>query len=51
MPKLKTNIEKLFYPIGEVAQMYNVNVSLISKYVLEGLWNAFKYIGLDVVFP
>ena len=29
MPKLKTNIEKLFYPIGEVAQMYNVNVSLI----------------------
>jgi len=29
MPKLKTHIEKLFYPIGEVAQMYNVNVSLI----------------------
>lgn len=29
MPKLKTNIEKLFYPIGEVAKMYNVNVSLI----------------------
>ena len=29
MPKLKTNIEKLLYPIGEVAQMYNVNVSLI----------------------
>ena len=29
MPKLKTNIEKLFYPIGEVAQMYGVNVSLI----------------------
>jgi len=29
MPKLKKNIEKLFYPIGEVAQMYNVNVSLI----------------------
>ena len=29
MPKLKTNIEKLFYPIGEVAQIYGVNVSLI----------------------
>ena len=29
MPKLKTNIEKLFYPIGEVAQIYDVNVSLI----------------------
>ena len=29
MPKLKTNIEKLFYPIGEVAQMYSVNISLI----------------------
>ena len=29
MPKLKTNIEKLYYPIGEVAKMYNVNVSLI----------------------
>ena len=29
MPKLKTNIEKLFYPIGEVAKMYQVNVSLI----------------------
>ena len=29
MPKLKTNIEKLFYPIGEVAKMYKVNVSLI----------------------
>jgi len=29
MPKLKANIEKLFYPIGEVAQIYNVNVSLI----------------------
>ena len=29
MPKLKKNIEKLFYPIGEVAQMYGVNVSLI----------------------
>ena len=29
MPKLKTNIEKLFYPIGEVAKMYKVKVSLI----------------------
>ena len=29
MTKLKTNIEKLFYPIGEVAQIYGVNVSLI----------------------
>ena len=29
MPKLKKNIEKLFYSIGEVAQMYGVNVSLI----------------------
>lgn len=29
MPKLKTNIEKLFYTIGEVAKMYKVNVSLI----------------------
>jgi len=29
MPKLKTNIEKLFYPIGEVSKMYKVNVSLI----------------------
>jgi len=29
MPKLKKNIEKLFYSIGEVAQMYDVNVSLI----------------------
>jgi len=29
MPKLKTNIDKLFYPIGEVAKMYKVNVSLI----------------------
>ena len=29
MPKLKTKIEKLFYPIGEVAKRYDVNVSLI----------------------
>lgn len=29
MPKLKTKVEKLFYPIGEVAKKYNVNVSLI----------------------
>ena len=29
MPKFKTNIEKLFHPIGEVAKMYKVNVSLI----------------------
>lgn len=29
MPKLKTEIDKLFYPIGEVAKRYNVNVSLI----------------------
>ena len=29
MPKLKKNIEKLFYSIGEVAKMYGVNVSLI----------------------
>tara|TARA_Y100001968_G_scaffold207608_1_gene190781 strand:+ start:483 stop:818 length:336 start_codon:yes stop_codon:yes gene_type:complete len=29
MPKLKTTIEKLFYPIGEVAKRYDVNVSLI----------------------
>ena len=29
MTKLKTNIEKLFYPIGDVAQIYGVNVSLI----------------------
>ena len=29
MPKLKTEVEKLFYPIGEVAKKYNVNVSLI----------------------
>ena len=29
MPKLKTDIEKLFYSIGEVAKKYKVNVSLI----------------------
>ncbi|MBT5858903.1 MAG: MerR family transcriptional regulator [Flavobacteriales bacterium] len=29
MPKLRTKVEKLFYPIGEVAKKYNVNVSLI----------------------
>ena len=29
MPKLKNNIEKLFYPIGEVAKAFDVNVSLI----------------------
>ena len=29
MPKLNTTIEKLFYPIGEVAKRYDVNVSLI----------------------
>lgn len=29
MPKLKKNIDKLFYSIGEVAKKYNVNVSLI----------------------
>ena len=29
MPKLKTKVEKIFYPIGEVAKKYNVNVSLI----------------------
>lgn len=29
MPKLKNNIEKLFYPIGEVAKTFDVNVSLI----------------------
>ena len=29
MPNLRTKIEKLFYPIGEVAKRYNVNVSLI----------------------
>tara|TARA_B000000475_G_C15620300_1_gene292854 strand:- start:34 stop:369 length:336 start_codon:yes stop_codon:yes gene_type:complete len=29
MPKLRTKVEKLLYPIGEVAKKYNVNVSLI----------------------
>ena len=29
MPTLKKNIDKLFYTIGEVAERYNVNVSLI----------------------
>jgi len=29
MPKLNTNIERLFYPIGQVAKKYRVNVSLI----------------------
>lgn len=29
MPKLKTDVEKLFYSIGEVAKKYEVNVSLI----------------------
>ena len=29
MPKLKKDIDKLFYSIGEVAKKYNVNVSLI----------------------
>tara|TARA_B100000902_G_scaffold365033_1_gene385598 strand:- start:57252 stop:57587 length:336 start_codon:yes stop_codon:yes gene_type:complete len=29
MPKLKEHIEKLYYTIGEVAERYNVNVSLI----------------------
>ena len=29
MAKLKKDIDKLFYPIGEVAKKYNVNVSLI----------------------
>ena len=28
MPKLKTDVDKLFYSIGEVAKKYNVNVSL-----------------------
>tara|TARA_B100000700_G_C14877692_1_gene776503 strand:- start:103 stop:438 length:336 start_codon:yes stop_codon:yes gene_type:complete len=35
MPKLKTNIEKLFYPIGEVAQKYGVNISLIRYWEKE----------------
>ena len=29
MPKLKDNVEKIFYSIGEVAKHFNVNVSLI----------------------
>tara|TARA_B100000683_G_C12452102_1_gene540527 strand:- start:1239 stop:1574 length:336 start_codon:yes stop_codon:yes gene_type:complete len=29
MPKLKTDVGKLFYSIGEVAKKYEVNVSLI----------------------
>ena len=29
MPKVKSEIDRLFYPIGEVAKKYNVNVSLI----------------------
>ena len=29
MPKLKTDVDKLFYSIGEVAKKYKVNVSLI----------------------
>ena len=29
MPYKKKNIEKLYYPIGEVAKIFNVNVSLI----------------------
>ena len=29
MPKLKTDVDKLFYSIGEVAKKYEVNVSLI----------------------
>ena len=29
MTKLRTEIKKLFYPIGEVAKRYDVNVSLI----------------------
>ena len=29
MPKVKSKIDRLFYPIGEVAKKYNVNVSLI----------------------
>ena len=29
MPKIKKEIERLFYPIGHVAEKYGVNVSLI----------------------
>ena len=29
MPKLRTDIDKIFFSIGEVAKKYNVNVSLI----------------------
>lgn len=29
MPKVKSKIDRLFYPIGVVAKKYNVNVSLI----------------------
>lgn len=29
MPYQEKNIEKLYYPIGEVAKMFNVNTSLI----------------------
>jgi len=29
MPKMKKEIERLFYPIGDVAEKYGVNVSLI----------------------
>ena len=35
MPKIKTEITKLFYSIGEVAERYKVNVSLIRYWVKE----------------
>ena len=35
MPYLKPNLEKLFYHIGDVAKMYNVNVSLIRYWEKE----------------
>ena len=35
MPKIKTEITKLFYSIGEVAERYKVNVSLIRYWEKE----------------
>tara|TARA_Y100000746_G_C15461831_1_gene431870 strand:- start:1871 stop:2206 length:336 start_codon:yes stop_codon:yes gene_type:complete len=35
MPKIKTEITKLFYSIGEVADRYKVNVSLIRYWEKE----------------
>ena len=42
MPKLRTDIDKIFFSIGEVAKKYNVNVSLIRFWEKNGHTQAKK---------